>query len=86
MLLKEQEANVTQNDNSGSTGLLWLSRAVELILEIMAELIVNADGKMPDIVKSAYNKTLKQHHNKVMGALFSVSFLIAYKILILLFF
>ncbi|KAM7539704.1 hypothetical protein Aperf_G00000028905 [Anoplocephala perfoliata] len=70
ILVKERETGVIQKDSSGSVGVLWLSRAVELIIEVMAELIVNPDGQMSDIAKSAYEKTLKKHHTKVMTALF----------------
>nr|CDS34864.1 glycolipid transfer protein HET C2 [Hymenolepis microstoma] len=73
MLSKEQEAGVAKKDSSGSVGLLWLSRTVDLILESMVELIKDPDGKMCNLVRIAYDRTLKPYHSRVMALLFSVS-------------
>lgn len=72
MLAKEKEVDVAKADSSGSVGLLWLCRAVELVMESMAGLIRNPQGKMSEIVKEAYHKTLKPHHNVFMNAFFQV--------------
>nr|CUU97997.1 glycolipid transfer protein HET C2 [Hymenolepis microstoma] len=71
MLSKEQEAGVAKKDSSGSVGLLWLSRTVDLILESMVELIKDPDGKMCNLVRIAYDRTLKPYHSRVMALLFS---------------
>lgn len=73
MLSKEKELNVAKQDSSGSVGLLWLCRAVELVIECMAGIIENPDGKMSEIVKEAYARTLRPHHNMIMAGLFQVS-------------
>lgn len=73
MLAKENEANIAKKDSSGSVGLLWLSRGVELIIESLAELVKNPDEKMSNLVKNAYEKTLKPYHNRIMSLIFSVS-------------
>ncbi|VDM23785.1 unnamed protein product [Hydatigera taeniaeformis] len=70
MLVKEREAKVNKNDNSGSIGLLWLTRAVELVIEVMVELPTSPDRNMRDIGRSAYAKTLMKHHNTIMKNLF----------------
>ncbi|KAM3172955.1 hypothetical protein ACTXT7_013492 [Hymenolepis weldensis] len=64
MLAKEKEANIANKDSSGSVGLLWLSRGVELIIESLAELVRNPDEKMSTLVKNAYENTLKPYHNR----------------------
>uniref|UniRef100_A0A0R3SCZ4 GLTP domain-containing protein n=1 Tax=Hymenolepis diminuta TaxID=6216 RepID=A0A0R3SCZ4_HYMDI len=73
MLARENEANIAKKDSSGSVGLLWLSRGVELIIESLAELVRNPDEKMSNLVKIAYEKTLRPYHNRVMSLIFSVS-------------
>ncbi|KAL5111369.1 Glycolipid transfer protein 1 [Taenia crassiceps] len=70
MLIKEKEAKVNKNDSSGSIGLLWLMRAIELVLEVMVELPVSPDLNMREIGRSAYAKTLMKHHNTIMKNLF----------------
>ncbi|VUZ45901.1 unnamed protein product [Hymenolepis diminuta] len=71
MLARENEANIAKKDSSGSVGLLWLSRGVELIIESLAELVRNPDEKMSNLVKIAYEKTLRPYHNRVMSLIFS---------------
>lgn len=75
MLIKEKEAKVSKNDNSGSIGLLWLMRAIELVIEVMVELPASPDLNMREIGRSAYAKTLMKHHNTIMKNLFYVSIL-----------
>ncbi|VDK38489.1 unnamed protein product [Taenia asiatica] len=70
MLIKEKEAKASKNDNSGSIGLLWLMRAIELVLEVMVELPASPDLTMREIGRSAYTKTLMKHHNTIMKNLF----------------
>ncbi|CDS40678.1 glycolipid transfer protein [Echinococcus multilocularis] len=70
MLVKEKEAKVNKNDNSGSIGLLWLTRAIELVIEVMTELPASSDRNMREIGRAAYAKTLMKHHNVIMKNLF----------------
>ena len=76
MLTKEKEAKVDNNNNSGTTGLLWLTRGIELIIAVMAELSESPDSNMQEIGRSAYTKTLMKHHNAFMKKIFYVGFIL----------
>ncbi|VDN96595.1 unnamed protein product [Rodentolepis nana] len=71
MLAKEQETGIAKRDSSGSVGILWLSRTVDLILESMVEFLKCPDEKMSNLVRIAYERTLKPYHSRVMALLFS---------------
>ena len=72
MLIKEKELKVDKNDNSGTIGLLWLTRGIELIIAVMIELSESPDKSMQDIGRSAYSRTLVKHHNAIMKKIFNV--------------
>jgi len=65
MIDYEVEQGLIENDrmNCGSRALLVLHRALEFVIEWLNEIAeVDADGRVSDVTKIAYNKTLKKHH------------------------
>uniref|UniRef100_A0A5K3ESF9 GLTP domain-containing protein n=1 Tax=Mesocestoides corti TaxID=53468 RepID=A0A5K3ESF9_MESCO len=72
MLIKEIEVKVNKNSDSGTMALLWLKRAIELIIEVLAGLAESPNLEMKDIVYPAYERTLMKHHNIIMKSAFSV--------------
>lgn len=85
MLSKEAEKGVQKSSSSGTVALLWLTRALELIIEVLTELSSHPDGDMHELCRNAYTKTLMKHHNAIMKNLFYVSeVLFCLKVLLIL--
>ncbi len=76
MVRVEVEAKTAKASSSCTNGLLWLTRAMDFILELFRNLLEHADWTMTQACTDAYNKTLKKWH----GWLASSSFTLAMKL------
>lgn len=76
MVRVEVEAKTAKASSSCTNGLLWLTRAMDFILELFRNLLEHADWTMTQACTDAYSNTLKKWH----GWLASSSFTLAMKL------
>ncbi|KAL3517715.1 hypothetical protein ACH5RR_020304 [Cinchona calisaya] len=70
------QAKTTKASSSCANGLLWLTRAMDFLVELFRNLVQHPDWPMSQACTDSYNKTLKKWH----GWLASSSFKIAMKL------
>ncbi|KMZ74814.1 putative Glycolipid transfer protein [Zostera marina] len=73
---EEVESKTTKRSSSNTNGLLWLTRAMDYLIELFGNLVEHPDWSMSHVCTHSYAKTLKQWH----GFLASSSFTIAMKL------
>ncbi|XP_068654833.1 glycolipid transfer protein 1 [Aristolochia californica] len=76
MVRVEIEAKTAKSSSSCTNGLLWLTRAMDFLVELFRNLLEHPDWTMSQVCNDSYNKTLKKFH----GWLASSSFTIALKL------
>ncbi|XP_042516321.1 glycolipid transfer protein 1-like [Macadamia integrifolia] len=76
MVRAEVQANTAKGSSSCTNGLLWLTRAMDFLLELFRNLLEHPDWTMSQACTDSYNKTLKKFH----GWLASSSFTLAMKL------
>lgn len=76
MVKVEVEANTAKASSSCTNGLLWLTRAMDFLVELFRNLLEHADWTMSQACSDSYSKTLKKWH----GWLASSSFTVAMKL------
>ncbi|WOL15936.1 glycolipid transfer protein 1 [Canna indica] len=72
----EVDAKIAKSSSSCTNGLLWLTRAMDYLVELFRNLLEHADWTMSQVCTDSYNKTLKKWH----GWLASSSFTVAMKL------
>uniref|UniRef100_A0A5B6ZHH9 Glycolipid transfer protein domain-containing protein n=1 Tax=Davidia involucrata TaxID=16924 RepID=A0A5B6ZHH9_DAVIN len=76
MVRAEVEAKTAKASSSCTNGLLWLTRAMDFLVELFRNLLEHADWTMSQACTDSYSKTLKKWH----GWLASSSFTVAMKL------
>ncbi|PHU16291.1 Glycolipid transfer protein 1 [Capsicum chinense] len=76
MVQEEVEAKTAKGSSSCTNGLLWLTRAMDFLLELFRNLLEHGDWAMSQACSDSYSKTLKKWH----GWLASSSFMVAMKL------
>ncbi|KAF8015842.1 hypothetical protein BT93_H1401 [Corymbia citriodora subsp. variegata] len=76
MVQVEVEAKTAKASSSCTNGLLWLTRAMDFLVELFRNLLAHPDWAMSQACSDAYGKTLKKWH----GWLASSSFTVAMKL------
>ncbi|CAA0832191.1 Glycolipid transfer protein 1 [Striga hermonthica] len=76
MVQEEVDAKTAKGSSSCTNGLLWLTRAMDFLVELFRNLIHHEDWAMSQACSDSYGKTLKQWH----GWLASSSFTVAMKL------
>lgn len=76
MVRAEIEAKTTKASSSCTNGLLWLTRAMDFLVELFRNLLEHPDWSMSQVCTDSYSKTLKKWH----GWLASSSFTVAMKL------
>ncbi|XP_077227936.1 glycolipid transfer protein 1-like [Tasmannia lanceolata] len=76
MVRVEIEAKTAKASSSCTNGLLWLTRAMDFLVELFRNLLAHPDWTMSQVCTDSYNKTLKKWH----GWLASSSFTVAMKL------
>ncbi|KAK9289159.1 hypothetical protein L1049_017633 [Liquidambar formosana] len=76
MIQEEIEAKTAKGSSSCTNGLLWLTRAMDFLVELFRNLIEHPDWAMSQACTDSYGKTLKKWH----GWLASSSFTLAMKL------
>ncbi|GAA0146150.1 transfer/carrier protein [Lithospermum erythrorhizon] len=76
MVQEEVQDKTAKGSSSCSNGLLWLTRAMDFLVELFRNLLEHADWTMSQACTESYSKTLKKFH----GWLASSSFMLAMKL------
>uniref|UniRef100_A0A5B6ZG76 Glycolipid transfer protein domain-containing protein n=1 Tax=Davidia involucrata TaxID=16924 RepID=A0A5B6ZG76_DAVIN len=76
MVRAEVEAKTAKASSSCTNGLLWLTRAMDFLVELFRNLLEHAEWTMSKACTDSYSKTLKKWH----GWLASSSFTVAMKL------
>ncbi|XP_028122275.1 glycolipid transfer protein 1-like [Camellia sinensis] len=76
MVQAEIEAKTAKASSSCTNGLLWLTRAMDFLVELFRNLLEHQDWTMSQACSDSYGKTLKKWH----GWLASSSFTVAMKL------
>lgn len=76
MVIEEIETNTAKGSSSCTNGLLWLTRAMDFLVELFKNLLQHAEWTMSQACSDSYSKTLKKWH----GWLASSSFTVAMKL------
>ncbi|XP_021910883.1 glycolipid transfer protein 1 [Carica papaya] len=76
MVQAEVDAKTAKASSSCTNGLLWLTRAMDFLVELFRNLLAHADWTMTQCCTDSYGKTLKKWH----GWLASSSFTVAMKL------
>ncbi|XXG89681.1 hypothetical protein AAC387_Pa12g1625 [Persea americana] len=76
MVREEVKAKTEKASSSCTNGLLWLTRAMDFLVELFRNLLEHPDWTMPQVCTDSYGKTLKKWH----GWLASSSFTVAIKL------
>lgn len=70
---KEISEKTTKNSNSCANGLLWLTRAMDFLVALFANLLNHPDWTMSQAATDAYNVTLKKFHGWIASSAFTVA-------------
>ncbi|KAJ0974031.1 hypothetical protein J5N97_015996 [Dioscorea zingiberensis] len=76
MVHTEVESKTAKSSSSCTNGLLWLTRAMDFLVELFRNLLEHQDWAMSQACTDSYSKTLKKWH----GWLASSSFTLAMKL------
>ncbi|GAB4843105.1 Glycolipid transfer protein 1 [Ancistrocladus abbreviatus] len=77
MVEVEVEAKTAKGSSSCTNGLLWLTRAMDFLLELFRNLVEHPDWPMSQCCTDSYNKTLKKWHGWLASSSFSVAMKLA---------
>ncbi|PKA60594.1 hypothetical protein AXF42_Ash019487 [Apostasia shenzhenica] len=77
MVRVEIETKTAKSSTSCTTGVLWLTRAMDFLVELLRNLMDHSDWSMTKACMESYNRTLKRWH----GWLATSSFNVALKII-----
>ncbi|KAM5553210.1 glycolipid transfer protein 1 [Rosa sericea] len=73
----EVEAKTAKASSSCTNGLLWLTRAMDFLLELFRNLLEHQDWTMSQACSDSYGKTLKQWHGWLASSSFSIAMKLA---------
>ncbi|WOL16742.1 glycolipid transfer protein 1 [Canna indica] len=73
----EVESKTAKGSSSCTNGLLWLTRAMDFLVELFRNLLEHPDWKMSEVCTDAYTKTLKKFHGWLASSSFSVAMKLA---------
>ncbi|KAL6555131.1 Glycolipid transfer protein 1 [Orobanche gracilis] len=77
MVQEEVDAKTAKGSSSCTNGLLWLTRAMDFLVELFRNLIHHQDWSMSQACSDAYGKTLKKWHGWLASSSFSVAMKLA---------
>ncbi|XP_038878235.1 glycolipid transfer protein 1 [Benincasa hispida] len=73
----EIEIKTAKGSSSCTNGLLWLTRAIDFLVELFRNLLEHQDWTMSRACTEAYGKTLKKWHGWLASSSFSVAMKLA---------
>ncbi|KAL6519896.1 Glycolipid transfer protein 1 [Orobanche minor] len=68
----EVETKIAKSSSSCTNGLLWLTRAMDFIVELFRNLVEHQVWTMSQVCNDAYGKTLKKWHGWLASSSFTV--------------
>lgn len=74
---KEVEEKTAKGSSSCTNGLLWLTRAMDFMVELFRNLLEHPDWSMTEACTNSYNKTLKKWHGWIASTSFTVAMKLA---------
>lgn len=77
MVQEEVEAKTAKGSSSCTNGLLWLTRAMDFLVELFRNLLEHGDWGMSQACTDSYSKTLKKWHGWIASSSFSVAMKLA---------
>jgi hypothetical protein len=73
-IIRKEIADKTAKQSSSCTnGLLWLTRAMDFLVELFRNILVHPDWTMTQAANEAYALTLKKWHGWIASAAFTVA-------------
>ncbi|KAG8499690.1 hypothetical protein CXB51_006398 [Gossypium anomalum] len=77
-MVKEEVDCKTATDSSSCTnGLLWLTRAMDFLVELFRNLLAHPEWTMTECCTDSYGKTLKKFHGWIASSAFTVALKLA---------
>ncbi|KAM1720810.1 hypothetical protein ACFX12_022420 [Malus domestica] len=73
----EIEAKTAEASSSCTNGLLWLTRAMDFLVELFRNLLEHQDWAMSEACTDSYGKTLKKWHGWIASSTFSIAMKLA---------
>ncbi|KAK6161240.1 hypothetical protein DH2020_004633 [Rehmannia glutinosa] len=73
----EVETKTAKSSSSCTNGLLWLTRAMDFLVELFRNLAEHQDWSMSQVCNDAYSKTLKKWHGWLASSTFTVAIKLA---------
>ncbi|EPS66782.1 hypothetical protein M569_07995, partial [Genlisea aurea] len=73
MVQEEVDAKTATVSSSCTNGLLWLTRAMDFLVELFRNLVLHDDWTLSQSCSDSYGKTLKQWHGWIASSSFSVA-------------
>ncbi|CAO2821621.1 glycolipid transfer protein 1 [Amaranthus tricolor] len=77
MVQAEVETKTAKGSSSCTNGLLWLTRAMDFLVELFRNLLEHADWSMSQACTDSYGKTLKKWHGWLASSTFTVAMKLA---------
>ncbi|KAJ4722743.1 glycolipid transfer protein 1 [Melia azedarach] len=77
MVQVEVEAKTAKGSSSCTNGLLWLTRAMDFLVELFRNLLAHPDWTMSQVCTDSYTKTLKKFHGWIASSSFTVAMKLA---------
>ncbi|KAJ4785492.1 hypothetical protein LUZ62_036738 [Rhynchospora pubera] len=77
MIQVEITAKTAKSSSSCTNGLLWLTRAMDFLVELFRNLVEHPDWSMSKCCTDSYNKTLKKWHGWMASSSFTVAMKLA---------
>ncbi|KAJ3680176.1 hypothetical protein LUZ60_016454 [Juncus effusus] len=77
MVKVEIENKTAKGSSSCTNGLLWLTRAMDFLVELFKNLLEHADWTMSQACTDSYGKTLKKWHGWLASSSFSIAMKLA---------
>ncbi|XP_057479567.1 glycolipid transfer protein 1-like isoform X2 [Actinidia eriantha] len=77
MVRVEIEAKTAKASSSCTNGLLWLTRAMDFLVELFRNLLEHQDWTMTQACMDSYSKTLKKFHGWIASSAFTVAMTLA---------
>uniref|UniRef100_A0A0C9RY02 TSA: Wollemia nobilis Ref_Wollemi_Transcript_4626_1193 transcribed RNA sequence n=1 Tax=Wollemia nobilis TaxID=56998 RepID=A0A0C9RY02_9CONI len=74
---KEVNEKTAKGSSSCTNGLLWLTRAMDFMVELFRNLLEHQEWTMTEACTNAYNKTLKKWHGWIASTSFTVAMKLA---------
>ncbi|KZV21499.1 pleckstriny domain-containing family A member 8 [Dorcoceras hygrometricum] len=77
MIQEEVDAKTAKGSSSCTNGLLWLTRAMDFLVQLFRNLLEHQDWAMSQACSDSYTKTLKKWHGWLASSTFTVAMKLA---------